>query len=250
MSVKIEINTTQDLLKLPISKLVHANLTDFSGKYFDKIYQEVTRLESSLSSQNSKDYENNYQYQYFPQLIEENSKLSSKPKSSEEIIKSPEDFPTSNKNSRNVLSKSISYRVFSDIKNVDISKFSMIFPLKKINFVINFRTAFGDEIGILGDCEQLGKWNKGKISYLKWHQDNFWKGEIEINSELKDFQFKFVIVNRRKFIKSWGGGENNKVDIEKLIRNIQVNSFGKYDKYCDYIYNKNNGEVILQYQWK
>jgi hypothetical protein len=43
---KITINSITDLLKMPISKLNHAKFENFSGDYFDKIYQEAINSEN------------------------------------------------------------------------------------------------------------------------------------------------------------------------------------------------------------
>ena len=45
---KIIINSITDLLKIPIHKLNNSNLENFSGKYFDKIYQEAINSENKL----------------------------------------------------------------------------------------------------------------------------------------------------------------------------------------------------------
>ena len=43
---KITINSITDLLKIPIYKLNHSKLENFSGDYFDKIYQEAINSEN------------------------------------------------------------------------------------------------------------------------------------------------------------------------------------------------------------
>ena len=43
---KIILNSITDLLKIPIYKLNHSKLEDFSGNYFDKIYQETINKEN------------------------------------------------------------------------------------------------------------------------------------------------------------------------------------------------------------
>ena len=50
---KVEINNCFDLYNLPLSKLKSTKLYNFSGKYFDKIYQEALKLENEeLEKQN------------------------------------------------------------------------------------------------------------------------------------------------------------------------------------------------------
>lgn len=53
---KITINSITDLLKIPIYKLNHSKLENFSGDYFDKIYQEAINSENlDIEEPSSKD---------------------------------------------------------------------------------------------------------------------------------------------------------------------------------------------------
>ena len=47
---KIIINSITDLLKIPIHKINHSKLENFSGLYFDKIYQEAIKSENNQDS--------------------------------------------------------------------------------------------------------------------------------------------------------------------------------------------------------
>ena len=47
---KIVINSITDLLKIPIHKINHSKLENFSGLYFDKIYQEAIKSENNQDS--------------------------------------------------------------------------------------------------------------------------------------------------------------------------------------------------------
>lgn len=48
---KIVINSITDLLKIPIHKINHSKLENFSGLYFDKIYQEAIKSENNQDSE-------------------------------------------------------------------------------------------------------------------------------------------------------------------------------------------------------
>ena len=43
---KLVINSITDLLKIPISKIHNSKIENFSGLYFDKIYEEAIKNES------------------------------------------------------------------------------------------------------------------------------------------------------------------------------------------------------------
>jgi len=48
---KIVINSITDLLKIPIHKINHSKLENFSGLYFDKIYEEAIKSENNQDSE-------------------------------------------------------------------------------------------------------------------------------------------------------------------------------------------------------
>jgi len=125
---------------------------------------------------------------------------------------------------------------------------SLAYPLKKIVFVIKYNSSFGEEVGILGSLQILGNWEQKRVFKLKWNNGHIWKGEIFVtNDSIKDFEFKFVILQDNK-VKNWENGSNNKFNYDILFNQIRVKRKGFYSKY-DYDYNIYNGELVLNCKW-
>ena len=120
--------------------------------------------------------------------------------------------------------------------------------IKKINFVINYISIFGEEVGVLGSIPTLGNWEHNKVTKLKWNNGHIWKGGLYVNSDaIRYFEFKFLILQNNK-IKKWEPGENNKFNYEIIYNQIKIKSNGIYDKY-NYDYNIYNGELTLNCKW-
>ena len=125
---------------------------------------------------------------------------------------------------------------------------SLAYPLKKIVFVIKYNSSFGEEVGILGSLQVLGNWEQKRVFKLKWNSGHIWKGEIFVtNDSVKDFEFKFVILQDNK-VKIWENGSNNIFNYDLLFNQIRVKRKGFYSKY-DYDYNIYNGELVLSCKW-
>ena len=122
------------------------------------------------------------------------------------------------------------------------------YPLKKIIFSIRYDTTFGEDIGILGSIDKLGKWDQKGIMYLKWNKGNNWTGEIDVDDKkLENFEFKFVIALNGE-LKIWESGYNNKVLFPQLFEVIKAKNKGRFNKY-EYIYDIEKEELTLKCKW-
>ena len=217
---KMIINTTSDLLKIPLYILNNSKIQNFSGIYFEEIYQEAIKdeilSETDDSSQNKK------------------------------INKSPKKESNSNQTLKNInsLNNLIDKKIYSGEEEIALT----LNQIKKIKFNIQYNTNFGEEVAILGSIPLLGFWKlEGKFK-LKWNEGNIWTGEIDMNKDnMKYFEFKFVIIEKNN-IKLWENGNNNIFGYEDIINNVQKNRIGKYDKFT-YEYDKNEKLLILKCNW-
>lgn len=217
---KMIINTTSDLLKIPLYILNNSKIQNFSGIYFEEIYQEAIKdeilSETDDSSQNKK------------------------------INKSPKKESKYNQTLKNInsLNNLINKKKYSGEEEIALT----LNQIKKIKFIIQYNTNFGEEVAILGSIPLLGFWKlEGKFK-LKWNEGNIWTGEIDMNKDnMKYFEFKFVIIEKNN-IKLWENGNNNIFGYEDIIKNVQKNRIGKYDKYT-YEYDKNEKLLILKCNW-
>jgi hypothetical protein len=258
-SLKIE--NLSDLLKISPDKLKNAQYSDFSGKYFEQINNEVIKLEKKTKIQNNSPYEqidnlisnndieddsedNDISDNYYDE--KEESKINDI--SGIEYMK---DDLNNNNESFNNIDISISQRnKFGIMQNFNnpIEAYSNNYEIKKIIFTIYYNTIFGQEIAISGSNDILGNWDKNRLLFLNWSKGNKWIGEINVNGDdLEDFEFKFVLCQNKGII-AWEPGENNNVYFSVLFNQIKENPKGRYNKY-QYEYNRNSGELILNCKW-
>ena len=177
---KMIINTTSDLLKIPLYILNNSKIQNFSGIYFEEIYQEAIKdeilSETDDSSQNKK------------------------------INKSPKKESKYNQTLKNInsLNNIINKKKYSGEEEIALT----LNQIKKIKSIIQYNTNFGEEVAILGSIPLLGFWKlEGKFK-LKWNEGNIWTGEIDMNKDnMKYFEFKIVIIEKNN-IKLWENGNN------------------------------------------
>ena len=236
---KIVIDNLGDLLKIPFSKLSHAKFSNFSGKYFEQIYKDTIALIENECFNNNKiqiSSENNSEINNIQDIS--NSNLSDNNNlrynfNNEEIL----NFNVTNINNINNESN-------EDMNNNIFDK--GYFPLKKITFEMNYKTKFGEEIGILGNIDYLGNWNTNKVFKLKWTNGNLWVGSIYINEDnLIDFEFKFILLYHNKIIK-WESGINNIFSFNDINQKLIQQKNGQYSKYS---YKYLEDELILKCKW-
>lgn len=117
--------------------------------------------------------------------------------------------------------------------------------INKITFSIYYPTVFGEEIGLLGSVPILGNWNQQNIKKLKWNNGNRWTICFDFSSfyDISGFEFKFILLEKGK-IKKWQGGENNKINLLQIKKDILEKKFNFYE------YREENKELILNNKWK
>ena len=121
-------------------------------------------------------------------------------------------------------------------------------PINKLLFSINYNSNYGEEVAILGSLSKLGFWQLSGGLPLHWNEGNIWTGEIDIeDDDWQIFEFKIVVVEKG-IIKKWEKGENNVIDFDGLIKNIESNKIGRYNKY-KYEYNKNEASLLIKCYW-
>ena len=139
-------------------------------------------------------------------------------------------------------------RFYSGNVNLFRNNLNLSIPLKKINFVVNYVTSFGEEVGVIGSIPILGCWEENKAIKLKWYNGHIWKGGIYASVDyFRDFEFKFVILQDNKVTK-WEPGENNIFNYNIMVNLIKNRRSGTYNKY-NYDYNVNNAELTFICKW-
>ena len=237
---KIVIDNLGDLLKIPFSKLSHAKFSNFSGKYFEQIYKDTIALIENECFNNNK----------IQISSENNSEINNIQDISNSNLSDNNNFINNNFNNEEILNFNV-----TNINNINNESNEVMnnnifdkryFPLKKITFEMNYKTKFGEEIGILGNIDYLGNWNTNKVFKLKWTNGNLWVGSIYINEDnLIDFEFKFILLYHNKIIK-WESGINNIFSFNDIYQKLIQQKNGQYSKYS---YKYLEDELILKCKW-
>ena len=268
-SNQLVIENLSDLLKISPDTLKKAQYSDFSGKYFEQINNEVIKREKKPKIQKNNFNEqdniinnkkNNFEENIEKDNISNNSDDENKePKINDisgiefkkedlNIINNNESFIPQYKNLDTSISQKNKIGVMRNFNNSIEGYRNNNNEIKKIIFTIYYNTIFGQEIAISGSNDRLGNWDKNNLLILNWTKGNKWIGEMDINGhDLEDFEFKFVLCQNKEII-AWEPGENNNVYFTALINEIKEYPKGRYNKY-QYEYNKNNGELTLNCKW-
>ena len=267
---KVVINSITDLLKIPIDKINNSKIENFTGEYFDKIYEEVIKNESQpAENKSSSQIQNKNQKE---KVIDSkiNKNILKKENKPINIIKPyyEEDFDIPKNKYRLEYKNKPNYNQRdedtedNDDEKTDKNDFYMTppppkenpkrknspIPINKITFSVNYNSKFGEEVAILGSLAKLGLWELNGALPLKWNEGNIWTGEINVEDEdWHNFEFKFIVVERGK-IKLWENGENNMINFDELINNILSNKIGRYNKY-KYEYNKSDETLAIKCHW-
>jgi hypothetical protein len=218
---KIVIDKVTDLLSIPFTNLNSAKLSDFSGKYYEEIYNQALQIEKGEEYKETND----------EQSI-----------SDDDYSLNDEENTNNEENTNDEPSYKMTYNenryVTQNNNNV-----------RKITFQMVYETIFGEEIGILGNLPVLGNWKKDDIFYLKWNEGNKWIGSIDYNdfSSKEGFEFKCVISFNRT-VKNWESGDNNKIEFSKLYQDLIRSKRGKFNKF-NYEYNDRSQELIIFCNW-
>jgi hypothetical protein len=218
---KIVIDKVTDLLSIPFTNLNSAKLSDFSGKYYEEIYNQALQIEKGEEYKETND----------EQSI-----------SDDDYSLNDEENTNNEENTNDEPSYKMTYNenryVTQNNNNV-----------RKITFQMVYETIFGEEIGILGNLPVLGNWKKDDIFYLKWNEGNVWIGSIDYNdfSSKEGFEFKCVISFNRT-VKNWESGDNNKIEFSKLYQDLIRSKRGKFNKF-NYEYNDRSQELIIFCNW-
>ena len=233
-SSQLKIENLTDLLKISPDKLKSAQYSDLSGKYFEQIYKEVLKSESKLKPKKEKEKIEPYELNELNNNINKNTiSINRKDKNKNKI-----GYILDNKTKL-----PITIYGYNNYENNNED----LYQIKKIIFHIQYNTLFGQEIAISGSSYKLGNWDKNNLFFLNWTKGNIWVGELDINEEYEDFEFKFVLCNNKNII-SWEPGENNNVYFTALLNEIKEYQKGKFNKY-EYEYNQDEGELNLYCYW-
>ena len=90
--------------------------------------------------------------------------------------------------------------------------------IEKIVFEMKFQTQMGQELGILGNLNELGNWNQDNALRMQWTDGNIWKKEIEGENDNIEYKFIFIVNNR---VQRWEDGGNRILNLKEIKEKIK-----------------------------
>ena len=258
---KIVLNKKEDLNKISFTDLKNAKLSDFSGDYYNFIYETALNIEQ----QNPEEKES---LMIFSNTKNEDEESPNKTRAENVGIKKKKKKEKENTDNNNkIINNNINNNLYFSQENYNIynnntiksktktSKSKKVFKVNKITFQMNYNTKPGEDLGVIGSVSELGNWDQNRALRMSWNDGNIWKASINYNFEReKEFEFKFIFIENGR-VKRWEDGNNRKLGFNQLKDIIEPNikeeffvEFKNIDN-KDIIYDHKEGSVTIICSW-
>ena len=89
-----------------------------------------------------------------------------------------------------------------------------------VKFTLKYQTSPGQNIYVYGGIQELGNWKKN-VFKLKWSAGHVWKGNLNLNTSIKNFQYKFVCASEDQIYKRWEEGINRVFEYNSKLLNAK-----------------------------
>ena len=258
---KIVLNKKEDLNKISFTDLKNAKLSDFSGDYYNFIYETALNMEQ----QNPEEKDS---LMIFSNTKNEDEESPNKTRSENVSIKKKKKKERENTDNNNkIINNNINNNLYFSQENYNIynnntiksktktSKSKKVFKVNKITFQMNYNTKPGEDLGVIGSVSELGNWDQNRALRMSWNDGNIWKASINYNFEReKEFEFKFIFIENGR-VKRWEDGNNRKLGFNQLKDIIEPNikeeffvEFKNIDN-KDIIYDHKEGNINIICSW-
>ena len=258
---KIVLNKKEDLNKISFTDLKNAKLYDFSGDYYNFIYETALNIEQ----QNPEEKES---LMIFSNTKNEDEESPNKTRSENVSIKKKKKKEKENTDNNNkIINNNINNNLYFSQENYNIynnntiksktkiPKSKKVFKVNKITFQMNYNTKPGEDLGVIGSVSELGNWDQNRALRMSWNDGNIWKASINYNFEReKEFEFKFIFIENGR-VKRWEDGNNRKLGFNQLKDIIEPNikeeffvEFKNIDN-KDIIYDHKEGNITIICSW-
>lgn len=248
-SKRVIINTKEDLNKLSFSTLKNTNISDFSGEYFNFIYERALGIEKDPIAKeellSSNTILTNKTISKKSNQLKDNSKTSKTVKTTKKTTKKPTNNNSSNISKKKEEKININDNYFEqenynsyNYNNNDFANQSLPLPAIKYNqdmnikkklkidyivFQMRYNTRPGEDLGVIGSINELGMWDQNRALKLSWNDGNIWKMKINFNFSINSmFEFKYIFISNGR-VKQWEDGNNRKLIYDELKEIIEPN---------------------------
>jgi hypothetical protein len=268
-SKKIIINTKEDLNKISFSDLKNAKIYDFSGDFFNFIYEKALNIEKNpaekeaLMTFNDTENDNNLNEKNDKgkQKIKNNNNNKKKKKKDKE--ENDDNYNDNNNkyinNKKNENNNIKPYNFNENMSTINTKptpvSIKKEFKIKKIIFQMKYNTQPGEDLGVIGSISELGSWEQNNALRMRWNDGNIWKAEINYDfGMVKEFEFKFIFIENGR-VKKWEDGNNRKLNFYELKNMIEPMIKDEYKvefkniKGNDIIYSHNENTIMIISDW-
>ena len=263
-SKKIILNKKEDLNKISFTDLKNAKIFDFSGDYFNFIYDKALNIEKNPEEKESlMTFNDTEKEETKSQGESKNKKINVKKK--KKTTKEKED---NNNIPKNIINNNINNNVYFNQENYNIYNNNNIyeskpksimtkkeFKIKKITFQMKYNTQPGEDLGVIGSISELGSWDQNRALRMNWNDGNIWKASINYDfSREKEFEFKYIFIENGR-VKKWEDGNNRKLEFNQLKNLIEPNIIEEYfvefknNNGKDIIYEHKEGNLTIICNW-
>ena len=263
-SKKIILNKKEDLNKISFTDLKNAKIFDFSGDYFNFIYDKALNIEKNPEEKESlMTFNDTEKEETKSQGESKNKKINVKKK--KKTTKEKED---NNNIPKNIINNNINNNVYFNQENYNIYNNNNIyeskpksiktkkeFKIKKITFQMKYNTQPGEDLGVIGSISELGSWDQNRALRMNWNDGNIWKASINYDfSREKEFEFKYIFIENGR-VKKWEDGNNRKLEFNQLKNLIEPNIKEEYivefknNNGKDIIYDHKEGNLTIICNW-
>ena len=206
-----------------------------SVKFFDQQPVKKIKLENNFDLfkltpnqiKNTKIY--NYEGKIYDELYQEALKLEKEGKNSINLTNTISDNNTS-----------------TSINNNNNNNNNSNNNIEKIVFEMKYQTQMGQELGILGNLNELGNWNQDNALRMQWTDGNVWIKEIGGNNDNIEYKFIFIVNNR---VQRWEDGGNRILNLKEIKEKIKNEKKFELNQQT-YEFNNNILKIISNWNQK
>ena len=260
-SKKIVLNKKEDLNKISFTDLKNAKIFDFSGDYFNFIYEKALNIEQNPEEKESLMVFNDSEKE--DDSNQNKTKKGAISKKKKRVNKEKE----FDDNQKNIINNNINNNVYFNQENYNIYNNNAYepkpkqivtkkeFKINKIIFQMKYNTQPGEDLGVIGSISELGSWDQNRALRMNWNDGNIWKANINYDfGKEKEFEFKYIFIENGR-VKRWEDGNNRKLEFSQLKNLIEPNIKEEYFiefkniNGKDIIYNPKEGILTIVCIW-
>eukprot|EP00882_Tetradesmus_deserticola_P003887 GHRQ01004111.1.p1 GENE.GHRQ01004111.1~~GHRQ01004111.1.p1 ORF type:complete len:251 (+),score=115.78 GHRQ01004111.1:188-940(+) len=89
---------------------------------------------------------------------------------------------------------------------------SLYSSTRSVKFHVRYKTDFGQEVFLVGNCSALGDWDVLQGVRLVWSAGHIWEGSVELPAGAH-IQYKYVVRNSDGSVVRWQEGDNVSLEL-------------------------------------